>query len=176
MAKVESNIHVYGDLDNTVYVADSGTAGPTDLTVPAAGFTEVGWISEDGLEESLEASSETFRAWQGATIVRKSITSSDRSFKFSCLEENAITQGLKYRGQAPVSGTGYETTTVTDQTANDERAWVIDLFDGDYQKRYVIPVGFYEITGSQTYSAGSLTVLEVTVTPIGDYDEIRTTA
>lgn len=172
MAKTEANIHAYGDLENAVYVAPKGTSVPADLATPAGAFNEVGYISEDGVSESIETNSETFRAWQGSTVVRKSITSSDRTFSFSCLEENAITQGLKYRGQSPTAGTGISTVTVKDQTKTDERAWVIDLYDGDHQKRYGIARGFYEVTGEQTYSASGITMLEITVTPIGEYTEI----
>ena len=170
--KNEANIHSYGDLDNAVYVAPKGTTPPVDLAAPGADFVEVGWISEDGLSESTETADETYRAWQGATIVRKSITSVDRTFTFSCLEENAVTQGLKYRGQEPTVSGDVSKITVKNQTATDERAWIIDLFDGDHQKRYLIPRGFYTISGEQTFSASGITMLEVTVTPLGDYEEI----
>lgn len=172
MAKNEANIHAYGDLANAVYVADMGTTLPSDLSEPGAGIEEIGWISEDGLSEAVDQSDETYRAWQGATIVKKSITSSDRTFTFSALEENAITQGLKYRGQEATAAGDVSTIKVQDQTKTDERAWVIDLFDGNHQKRYVIPKGFYVVSGEQTYAASGLTMLEITVTPIGDYDEI----
>lgn len=179
MAKDESNIHVYGDLDNSVFVSASGAtvaAMPADLAVPGADFTEVGWISEDGVKEGIDANSETFRAWQGATVVRKQITQSDRSFVFTALEENAVTAGLKYRGAASTTDTLSKTrsTVVKNQTKTDIRSWVVDLFDDAHHKRYAIPEGFYEVTGEQTYAASGITMLEITVTPIGEYTEIVT--
>ena len=172
MAKTEANIRSYGDLENAVFVGDPGTSLPQGLEAPGAGFTEIGWISEDGLNEAVDAASETFRAWQGATVVRKSITSSDRTFSFSALEENATTQGLKYRGERPTETGGVSKITVKNQTKPDLRVWVIDLYDGDHQKRYLIERGFYEVTGEQTYNASGITMLEITVTPIGDYVEL----
>ncbi len=174
--KQENLIRLYGDLENSVWVAPKGSTMPTALTALAAPFNEVGWISEDGVTEAIEQSDETFRAWQGATVVRKSITSSDRTFTFSALETNAVTQGLKYRGQVPTVATGVSKITVKDQTKNDERAWVIDLFDGEFQKRYVIPKGFYVISGEQAHNASGPTVLEITIHVIGEYQELSTAA
>ena len=36
----------------------------------------------------------------------------------------------------------------------------------------MIPNGAHEVTGQTTYANGQVTMLEVTVTPIGDYTEI----
>ena len=174
MAKNEANIRSYGDLENAVFVGAHGATLPDGFAEPGAGFDEIGWISEDGVNEAVDAASETFRAWQGATVVRKSITTSDRSFTFSALEENAVTSGIKYRGEAPTVTEGVSKITVKNQTKTDLRAWVIDLYDGDHRKRYLIPRGFYEVTGEQTYNASGITMLEITVTPIGEYDEITT--
>lgn len=172
MAKNLNNIRIYGDETGAVYVAPKGTTGPTDLSAPAVGFVEVGWISEDGVDETLDQSSEVFRAWQGAKVVRRKVTQSDRTFKFQALEENLVTHGLKYRGQAPTVATGVAKTEVKNQTAQDTRAWVFDLVDGDVTKRFVIPAGDYAMTGTIQYRGNAMTILEFEVTPIGDYIEL----
>ena len=172
MAKNENNIHIYGDEAGAVYVGPKGTTAPEGLAAPAVGFVEIGWISEDGVDEALEQNSEVFRAWQGAKVVRRKVTSSDRTFKFQALEENLATHGLKYRGQAPTVATGVATTTVKNQTAQDTRAWVFDLVDGGVTKRFVIPAGDYTMTGSIQYKGDSMTIHEFEVTPIGDYTEV----
>lgn len=171
MAKDLDNVRIYDGEAGGVWVAPKGTTGPTDLTAPPAGFEELGWISQDGISESAEINAETFRAWQGAKVLRRKITQNDRTFSFQCMEENATIHGLKYRGQAPVVSTGVATTTVTEQTANDTRAWVMDMYDGDIQKRFVIPAGEYEQTGTIQYR-NAPTIHEYSVTPIGDYFEI----
>ena len=170
MAKNIENIRIYGDDTSGVWVAPKGTTGPTDLTAPPVGFVELGWLSEDGVDEAVSQDSTTYRAWQGAQIVRKKISSSDSTFKIQCLEENAATMGLRYRGEAFVTTTGVAKVTVKNQTKQDDRAWVIDAVDGDTTKRYVIPNGAYEMTGTIPHRNGGISMLEFTITPQGDYD------
>lgn len=172
MAKNQDNIRIFGDDAGGVWVADRGTTGPTDLTVPPAGFVELGWLSEDGIDETLSQNSEVFRAWQGAAIVRRKVTQSDQTFRFQTLETNAATQGLKYRGREAVVASGVATTTIKDQTKSDTRAWVMDMVDGEVTKRYVIPAGDYSRTGTIQHRNSGMTILEFEVTPIGDWFEI----
>lgn len=170
MAKNIENIRIYGDDASGVWVAPKGTTGPTDLSAPPAGFEELGWVSEDGIDEAVSQDSNTYRAWQGAKVVRKKITSADRTFRVQCLEENAATMGLAYRGQVATVATSVAKITVKDQTKQDDRAWVLDFVDGGVTKRYVIPNGAYEMTGTIPHRNGGITILEFTITPQGDYD------
>ena len=172
MAKVYDNIRVYGDLESAVYVADKGSTLPTDLAEPAAPFVELGWLSEDGIGEDRSEDVQTFRAYQGGTIVRRKKTSVEDSITFQCLEETATVLGLRYAGQTVDTSTpGVAHITVANQTKDDPRAFVVDVVDGDYTKRYVIPVG-YVGTGSVVHSNSAMTVYEFTVTIQGDYDII----
>lgn len=172
MTKDLSNVRIYGDEDGAVWVAPKGATGPVDLSAPGVGFDEIGWISEDGV--SLDGDSDAFtgRAWQGAKIVRRKVTRNDRTFKFQALETNLVTHGMRFRGQTPTVAGGVAVTKVTNQTANDDRAWVFDFVDGDITDRYVIPAGSYMRSGSVVYRSSDMTVYEFEVTPLGDYDHI----
>ena len=166
------NIRVYGDADSGVWVADKGADGPTDLATEPAEFTELGWLSEDGISLDRSEDATSFRAHQGGTVVRRKKTSVEDSFTFQCLEETADAMGLRYAGQTPVlteAGGDVAKVTVTNQTKDDPRAWVVDEFDGDVHTRYVVPVG-HAGSGSLAYSNSSMTVYEFTVTIIGDYE------
>lgn len=175
MAKVYDNIRIYGDLDSGVWVAPKGSTLPADLTAPADPLVELGWLSEDGISFDRSEDATTHRAYQGGTIVRRKKTSVEDSFSFQCLEETAEVLGLYYAGQTPVtSGTGESavaTITVENQTASDERAWVVDVVDGDVTKRYVVPVGTVG-TGTVAHSNSSMTVYEFTVSIQGTYEVI----
>lgn len=171
MAKVYDNIRVYGDLESAVYVAPKGSTLPTTLDAPVAPFTELGWLSEDGIGENRSEDMQTFRAYQGGTIVRRKKTSVEDSITFQCLEETALVMGLRYAGQTATVAGDVATINVANQTRDDARAFVIDVVDGDYTKRYAIPVG-YVGTGSVAHSNSSMTVYEFTVTIQGDYDII----
>lgn len=171
MAKVYDNVRVYGDLDSAVYVAPKGSTLPTTLDAPASPFEELGWLSEDGINENRSEDAQTFRAYQGGTIVRRKKTSVEDSITFQCLEETAAVLGLRYAGQTPEVATGVATIHVTNQTKDDPRAFVIDVVDGDYTKRYAIPVG-YVGSGTVAHSNSAMTVYEFTITIQGDYDII----
>lgn len=171
MAKVYDNIRIYGDLDSGVWVAPKGTTLPTALDAPGVDFTEVGWLSEDGIGFDRSTDAVSHRAYQGATLVRRKKTSVEDTFTFQCLEETAVVLGLYYAGQEPTVATGVATINVSNQTASDERAFVVDVVDGDYTKRYVVPVGSVE-GGSVAHSNSEMTVYEFTVTIQGDYDII----
>jgi len=169
MAKDRNNIRIYGDLSDAVFVAPKGTTGPTTLTAPGAGFVEIGWISEDGVEVDRTENVAEFRGWQGGTLLRKKSTSVEDAFKFVALEETALTVGLYHKGAAPVVTTGVAKVTVTNQSVSDERAWVVDFYDGAVQKRLVVPSG--EVTGRAAvpHKNTDMTMYEFTVTIYGDY-------
>ena len=75
----------------------------------------------------------------------------------------------------PAAVTGVVTIPVTNQTVNDERAWVVDeIGDDGTATRYVIPNGSVS-TGEVVYKTDEMTVYEFTIGINGDY-EVRTTA
>lgn len=176
MAKDRTNIRIYGDDEGAVWVGPKGTTGPTDFTAPGVGFVECGWLSEDGVDLDRDETVTDFFGWQGGAIVRSKKSSVKDSFHFICLEETATTLGLYYNGVTPTTVTGVDTFDVTNQSASDERAWVVDFFDGTIQKRLVVPSG--EITGRATvpHKATELTMYDFTVTIYGDYSILKTAA
>lgn len=176
MAKDRSKIRIYGDADGAVFVAPKGTTGPTTLAAPAGTFVEVGWLSEDGIDQARDESTSDFYAWQGATLVRTKCTSVKDSIKFVCLEETALTLGLHYKGVAPTTAGSVDTYAVSNQAKSDERAWVVDNYDGTVQKRYVIPSGEITARGTVSHKNSDITMYEFTVTIYGDYSVLKTTA
>ena len=173
MAKDRDNVRIYGDDASGVWVADKGTTGPVGLAAPGVGFTEVGWLGEDGIDFDRNEEVSEFKAFQGGTMLRKKVTSVDDTFKFIALEETALTLGLYYKGVTATAGTGIETYEISNQAVSDERAFVVDLVDGAVTKRYVIPSG--EVTGRATvgHKNTDLTMYEFTVTIYGDYTVIK---
>ena len=176
MAKDRTNIRIYGDDASGVWVAPKGTTGPTTLAAPGVGFVELGWLSEDGIDLARDANKVEFNAFQGGTVVRTKKTSVKDTFKFVCLEETAVTMGLAYAGVTATTATGVDTFAITNQTASDERAWVADLVDGTITKRIVAPSGEAELTGTIAHKNSDMTMLEFTVTILGDYEILKTAA
>lgn len=176
MAKDRNNVRIYGDDAGGVWVAPKGTTGPTTLAAPGVGFSEVGWISEDGIDLDRDESANDFFAWQGGAIVRSKRTSVKDTFKFVCLEETAITLGLYYAGVTATTAAGVDTFAISNQTKSDERAWVVDFVDADVQKRLVVPSGEVQGRATVSHKNSDMTMYEFTVAIYGDYQILKTAA
>lgn len=172
MAKTLENIRLYGDLPSSVWVAPVGTVFPTDLSpdLPAP-WVEIGWLSDDGIDQERKVESATFTAYQGGTVVRKRVTSTDNTRTFAALEETLTVFGLYNTGTTAVTEAGGLTRlTVPAGTGVDERAYIFDYSDGDYLKRELITRG--EVTDRDKISNKNdeLTVYALTTTIYGDFD------
>ena len=178
MAGNINNYRFWGDDDSFVAVAPKGTTGPTTIistTNPLpTGFIEIGDITDAGVDESQTANEQKFRRWQGNAVRKTKVTEADRTYRFLAYEDNLVTHGLKYRGQAPtVTGTGESAvakTVVSNQTATDDRAWIFHYVDGDIIEDHLIKSGSYAVTGTYKRSATEPSVLEITVTPLVDVE------
>ncbi len=156
-------------LDSTkVKVGVSGAVyfGPTTVTAPAtlaaavpSGMFDVGYISEDGITESLSRSVENIKAWQGAAIVRVVVTESGATFSFTMIETNKYSQELFYGAAPDASG-----VVDVDPSANGgRRAFLIDVVDGTTPMRYWIPSGEVTEAGEVTIGSGEPIGYEVTL-------------
>lgn len=144
-----------------IYVAPHATAAPTaeDSALDAA-FDDLGYASDDGVTEKRDQSRDKIKAWQGAKVVRETITESSLSYQFTLIETNARTVEVYY-GTAP-DGTG---RLVVDPSANGGRkAWVIDVLDGAKLTRIYVPEGEVTEVGEQKYKNGEPIGYEVTIT------------
>ena len=170
MAKVYENVHLYDGLDSEVAVAPKGSTLPEGIGASADPFVEVGWISEDGIEEEVDASDESVRAFQGRKIVKRFIPEAEVSFTFQCLEENAVVHGLKTRGAAVTVENGVAKTIRDRETALDERAWRIRLIADDLTEKVYVFVGMHTL-GSVAHQSSEVTLHEYTIKPVGDVIE-----
>lgn len=170
MAKLQSNVRIYGDDEDAVYVGEKGSVAPVGLAAPGAAFLEIGWLGEDGIGFDQDKTVNTFPAHQGGTIVRRKASGVDRSFTFQALEESAVVLGLYYPGLAATTAGGVTTFKVPGGARTDERSWIVDTHDGDIHKRAYIPVGEVGETGTISHTNSGLTIYEFTVGINGDFD------
>lgn len=125
-----------------VYAAPLGTALPDDIATPLnAAFEEVGLISEEALVESLEVTKELLRAWQRPTGVRTLTTEVNWTWQFAAMETSPIVLELYYGGALSTVDAGISTTSIPAWPGSTEKAWVIEIEDGDVNTRFVIPKG-----------------------------------
>lgn len=162
-----------------VYAAPLGTTLPDDIATSLdAAFVEVGLISEDALTESLEVTKELLRAWQRPTGIRTLTTEVNWTWQFSAMETSPIVLELYYGGATSAVDAGITTTSIPAWPEATEKAWVIQIEDGDITTRYVIPKGDVTEREEVNHTNTDGTMYGITVAVLGtdiDYMGYRIT-
>jgi hypothetical protein len=153
-----------------VVVADVGTALPVGLAAWPAGFAVLGWISDDGLVESVNEDSTDFTPWQSNSPIRTEITKGITTYKFTAWQSSFDTVGLYYRKTADdmaVVGAGATQAIQFDvggKPKQDLRCFGWDVIDGVYQRRMIAPSAEITDRGDLTYKSDTMISYEFTVT------------
>jgi len=135
MALTANNVVV--GVTGAVYAGPTATAAPTSASSAlAAGFVDLGYVSEDGVTITPDRSTASVRAWQNADLIRESVTESTLTYKFMLLESSAAVMAT-YFGTAAVSGK----TAYSPSSTGGKQSFVIHIVDGATKHRHYIPVG-----------------------------------
>lgn len=160
MALDSSNVRVA--VTGAVYRAPTATAAPTaaDSALNVA-FVDLGYVSEDGVVEARDRSTEQIRAWQNADTVREVVTEASLTYALTLIETKEEVVELFYG--ASVDGADGSVDIVPSATGG-RASFVIDVVDGDDLIRVYIPSGEVTSVGEQTYASGEAIGYEVTIT------------
>lgn len=172
MALDAANARIFGSDDDKVSIGPLGTTLPTDLGALDPALADVGWLHTDGIPFTPADSVEKFRGHQGARVVRTTITESDLTFQFQCLETTALTLGLQHNITGATTLTGTTTMNASPGRQIEARAFVLDLFDKDdpsIHYRYVIPRGEIGERSEFAHSNSEITGYTFNVEIIGSY-------
>lgn len=158
------------NISGAIYTAPLGTEIPTNptSTLPAA-YTCLGYVSEDGLENSNEMDVSAIKAW-GGMIVYRSLTELDDSFSFSLIESENIDVLKAVYGSDNVTTSG-SGDIIVNVKADDpqERIWVFELsLRGGRAKRIVIPDGAVTSRETITYNDSDAIAYGITVSAYPD--------
>lgn len=165
MTKTAANVRV--GVVGEVFFDDTGGTVPTTATATLTGYAGLGYVSDGGVTQTISGSSTNLVAWGGDTV-RTVNTEHNASFSFVLLETSA-----------EVLKTYYGDSTATDSAAKITAAqgrrgiWVIDILDGDYTIRIVLPDAQVTATGDVTYATGELIGYPVTLTAYPDTSEVK---
>lgn len=148
---------IYGSDSDAVYLAPFGTTLPTEINGALDdAFEDVGWLSTDGLTESLSGSVDKKRGFQGQRVVRTRMNETGTSIAFVGLETKEQTLSLRYHEKTVATTTGVRKATRSSGQRIAVRSAVIDLFDADdtsVKERLIIPR--FEISPNGDRVAGS---------------------
>src|SRR5690625_3159908 len=118
-----------------VLTAPVGTERPTSFDGPYdSAYVSVGYVSDEGVTESSERSTEEIRAW-GGTKVRTVQTEFGTTLSLTLIESrNADTLRLVFGADNVTSSNG-EITIKRTETLLPRRQLIIDMLDGDNPDR-----------------------------------------
>jgi hypothetical protein len=145
----------------TTAAAPTGTAGTT------VGFQALGFVSEDGVTETRERSSDTIKAWQNAATVRTIITDATLTFGLTLIETNPDTVELYY-GVDVTPGVADGSFVVIPAATGGRKSFIIDVIDGAELIRTYVPSGEVTEVGDKVYASGEPVGYEITITAYPD--------
>jgi len=159
MALDSSNARVA--VTGTVSMAPVTSTAPADAdTALDAAFLDLGYVTEDGVTETRDRSTNTLRAWQNSDLIREVVTEADLSFALTLAETKKETVELYY-GNAVVPATGG--VTIVPTKTGGRHAFVIDVIDGTEFIRTYVPSGEVLEVGEMVYQNGELIGYEITI-------------
>lgn len=162
MALDSDNVRVA--VSGAVYVAPTGTAGPTDSsTALNVAFLDLGYVSADGIVENIDRTTTQIRAWQNGSLVREVTSEGTYSVELTFIETNEAVLELYY-GTANVGGE----FDVDPTSTGGRKSFVIDVVDGDTVERTYIPAGEITAVGQRTLASGEAIGYQVTITAYAD--------
>lgn len=165
MALTADNVRV--GVTGAIYVADTGTALPTDAdATPNVAFEDCGYVSDDGVTQTIDESRTDITAWQNSDIVRKIRTTHDLSYQFTLIETSDVSLETYYGNY----------TAGAIEISSDElphKSWIVDVVDGDNTIRLVIPDGQITERGDVVYSNGEEVGYPITITAFPDASGVK---
>ena len=165
--RVTGGVRYGRDIDTASLPTDAATALPVSLL-------DAGYVSEDGLVETIDASDDKIKAW-GGDIVKIVRTEHSVSYTFTLIETaNADALKLMF-GDANVTVEG--TSIKVDKTATmvPRATFVFDMLDGDRSVRILVKDGQPSISGDVNYTDGDVIGYEVTVEAFPDSAGVKST-
>jgi hypothetical protein len=149
-----------------VYVADTGAAAPTSAVaaVGGSGYTDLGYLNEDGVTETINRTTDEKKAWQNAATVREDVTDGSYQVSFTMIETKKEVLELYY-GQALVAGV----LDVEPGALGARQSFIIDYVDTDSGKveRTWIPEGQVTELTERNAVSGELLGYGVTIKAYG---------
>jgi hypothetical protein len=165
MALSAENVNVA--VTGKVYVAPTTASAPTASDATLTGFTELGYVSSDGITVSHDRSTAQIRAWQNSDLVREVATEATTTYAMMLLESNEDVIET-YFGASIVDGK----IEVNPSATGGRKSWVIDVVDGSDVIRHYIPTGEVTAVEAQTFANGEAIGYGITITAYVSDDRV----
>jgi hypothetical protein len=165
MALDSDNVRVA--VTGAVYVGPTSTAAPTSSSSALTGFTDLGYVSADGITETIDKTTAQIRAWQNGALVREVVSEGTYSVAMTFIETNQDVLELYFGSDL----TGGELDGDPTKSGG-RKSFVIDVVDGDIVERTYIPAGEVTAVGERVLASGEAIGYNVTITAYADTSSV----
>ncbi len=166
MATNEVNVGK-GRASGMFYVAAAGTAIPTTLATLPTGWTEAGFISEDGMELQLSRDIEDIKDWSN-TIRRTILTDHDEKASGACISTTAEALAELFGASNVTEGTGSITVNLSASDLPAVKAYLFVMKDGDDLMCFGCSNGQISVSDNVSFTAGDGIAWPFEITAQGD--------
>ena len=151
-------------VDGGIYFAPAGTTLPTDATTAlATAFKNLGYVSEDGVTNSLSKETTEIKEWGGAVVDNVQTGYTD-TFSLTFIESMNVDTLKAIYGNSNVSESSGAITVTVNASEAPAGVYVIDMImKGNKLKRIVIPNGKVSELGDIVYKADEAVGYDVTI-------------
>lgn len=152
------------------YRAAIGSTLPTDaVTALDSAFSTLGFISEDGVTNGNEVSTEAIKDWGGTTVLNLQ-SSRDDTWQFTLIESKNLEALKTIFGDNNVSGDLSSGITVkVNADELEDHAYVFEMvMSNNTKKRIVLPIAKVTSIGDITYTKSDAVGYDITLTCSGD--------
>lgn len=165
MALDSDNVRVA--VTGAVYVGPTSSAAPTSSSSALTGFTDLGYVSADGITETIDKTTAQIRAWQNGALVREVVSEGTYSVAMTFIETNQDVLELYFGSDL----TGGELDGDPTKSGG-RKSFVIDVVDGDIVERTYIPAGEVTAVGERVLASGEAIGYNVTITAYADTSSV----
>lgn len=159
-------------VSGAVFYKTGTVTPPTSTTSSLTGYTECGYVSEDGLKNSSSRETADIKAW-GGDLVGKPTTGFADTFTFKLIEglNTDVLKAVYGATNVATDGTTNETSVEVNSGDLDHACWVFDMVvGGNKAKRIVVPDGQISEIAEIVYKDSEAVGYEVTLTAYPDAD------
>lgn len=154
--------NVQAALSSKGYAGPTSTTAPTDSTTALnVGFTDLGWINEDGITEAYSDDQSEIRGNDG-TVLRRIISGSSATLQMTFQESKSDVLEL-YHKNSTVTGSAGAFKIDVKAPSGDLRSFVFDVLDGSEHLRIYVPLGEVTDRGDITYTNTGAIQYNVTI-------------
>ena len=156
-----------------VLIGTTGATLPTTASGTASGFTALGYVSDAGLTETINRTTDKIKAW-GGDVVKVTQSEFSVTYGFTLYETQnadvlkAVFGDTNVTTATATASTGTLQSVKVNSQTRSKKPMIFDMVDGTAKIRIVVPAGQISLSGDLTYTDAGVVGYPCTVEAFSD--------